>query len=59
MTDEELIEYLERDQLNSGTELPVPRAPLSRAAGTALWTLRAFALVVSAMVVYAFVYQVG
>ncbi len=59
MTDEQLIEFLEHDQLNSDTDLPVPRAPLGRAAATALWTLRAVALILSAMVVYAFVYQVS
>lgn len=59
MTNEELVEFLEHDQLNCDTDLPVPRRPLGRRTSTALWTLRAFAVIVSAMVIYAFVYQVS
>ena len=41
------------------TSQPLPRAALSRRAALALWALRAFVLVVSAMVIYAFVEQLG
>jgi hypothetical protein len=57
MTDEELIAYLERDQLVADKEHPVPRAPLSANATRALWALRIFVLVVSAMVIYTFAAQ--
>jgi hypothetical protein len=60
MTDrerEELVMYLERDQLASDTGRPVPRARLSRGVTVGLWALRVFALVVSAMVVYTFIVQ--
>jgi hypothetical protein len=56
---EELIEYLERDQLVSGTMVPVAPARLSGHARAGLWALRVFAVVVSAMVVYTFVAQLG
>ena len=62
MTDrerEELVMYLERDQLVSDRGRPVPRARLSRRVEAGLWALRAFALVVSAMVVYTFIAQLG
>jgi hypothetical protein len=52
---EELIMHLEPDQLVVETFRPVERAHLSSAARTALWTLRIFALVVSLMVLYAFI----
>jgi hypothetical protein len=60
MTDrerEELVMYLERDQLASDRGQPVPRADLSRGVNVGLWALRVFALVVSAMVVYTFIAQ--
>jgi len=62
MTDrerEELVMYLERDQLVSDKRRPVPRARLSSRVEMALWALRVFALVVSAMVVYTFIVQLG
>ena len=52
---EELIMDLEPDQLVVETFRPVERAHLSGATRTALWTLRIFALVVSLMVLYAFI----
>jgi hypothetical protein len=52
-----LAGFLEPDQLVSGRQRPVPRARLSRRAGAALWALRVFVIVVSAMVIYAFVAQ--
>jgi hypothetical protein len=53
--EEELIMHLERDQFVAETSRPVPRAVLGRGAVAALWALRVFALVVSAMVVYTFI----
>ncbi len=52
---QELVMYLESDQLVSDKGRPVPRAELSRGTSAALWALRVFALVVSAMVVYTFI----
>jgi hypothetical protein len=60
MTDEErqeLIEYLERDQLVADKRRPVSRAQLSRAASVSLWALRVFVVVVSVMVIYTFIAQ--
>ncbi len=60
MTDrerEELVMYLERDQLVSDTGRPVSPAQLSRRVKVGLWALRVFALVVSAMVLYTFIAQ--
>lgn len=57
--DEELVEFLEPDQLVSDKLIPVPRAALSHRATVALWALRAFVLVVSAMVIYTFFVQLG
>ena len=53
----DLQSYLEPDQLVAGTERPVPRAQLSRRAVAALWALRIFVIVLSAMVIYTFVAQ--
>ena len=58
-TDDELIMVLERDQLVVDKARPVPRARLSARANAALWALRVFVVVVSAMVIYTFVSQVG
>jgi hypothetical protein len=52
---EELIMNLEPDQLVFETFRPVPRAHLSRRAVIGLWALRAFSIVVSLMVIYAFI----
>ena len=49
--------FLERDQLVSDRSIPVPPARLSRRARAALWLLRIFALIVTFMVIYAFVSQ--
>jgi hypothetical protein len=57
--DEILPNYLEADQLAAETSRPVPRADLSSRAVVALWGLRVFAVVMSAMVVYVFVSQLG
>jgi 4-hydroxybenzoate polyprenyltransferase len=56
---EEFVMFLERDQLVADTSRPLPRARLSRRAAAGLWVLRVFAIVVSAMVVYTFVSQLG
>jgi len=55
--DEELIMFLERDQFVSDRSKPVARAHLGRGASHALWALRIFVLVVSAMVIYTFIAQ--
>ncbi len=52
-----LHSYLEPDQVVAGTERPVPRAQLSKRAVAALWALRIFVIVLSAMVIYTFVAQ--
>ncbi len=60
MTDEErqdLIEYLESDQLVADKRRPVARARLSPTANLALWALRVFVIVVSVMVIYTFIAQ--
>jgi hypothetical protein len=56
--EQQLVMFLERDQLIADTSRPVPRAPLSRRVRAALWALRVFVVVVSAMVIYTFVSQV-
>ena len=56
---EELIAYLESDQLVQERSHPVPRAKLSRRRRRMLWALRVVGLVLSAMVVYTFVAQLG
>jgi hypothetical protein len=52
--DQELVMFLERDQLTAGTSVPVHRARWSRRATIALWVLRVFIILVGAMVVYTF-----
>ncbi len=56
---EQLIGFLERDQLVSDKRRPVPRARLGVRASVLLWILRIFVLVVSAMVIYTFVAQLN
>ena len=56
---EEMVMYLERDQLVADKTRPVPRARLSRRVSAALWAFRVFVVVMSAMVVYTFVSQLG
>jgi len=55
----ELIAHLEPDQFVAETSRPVPRATLGPRSVFALWALRAFAIVVSLMVIYAFVEQLS
>jgi len=54
---QELVMFLERDQLVFDTSRPVGRLELSRRMSIALWALRVFVVVVSAMVIYTFVSQ--
>lgn len=55
--EDELIGHLERDQYVAVASLPVARARLSHRTHVALWALRVFAMLVSAMVIYTFVTQ--
>ena len=57
--DRVLPNYLEADQLAAETSRPVPRAVLTRRTRMALWALRVFVVVMSAMVIYVFVSQLG
>jgi len=52
---EQLIEYLEPDQLVVETFRPVTRAALTGNAAAGLWALRVFVVLVSLMVIYTFV----
>jgi len=52
--EQELVMFLERDQLDADTSVPVPQAQLSRRANAALWALRVFVILVSIMVIYTF-----
>ena len=56
---EELIAYLEADQLVAERARPLPEATLGRGASAGLWALRIFVLVLSAMVIYTFVAQLS
>jgi len=53
--EDELILHLERDQFVAETSRPVPRARLSTRTTVALWALRVFCVLVSMMVIYAFI----
>ena len=52
--DQELVMFLERDQLMADTSIPLPRATLSNRAKTGLWALRIFVILISIMVIYTF-----
>ena len=56
---EQLVEYLESDQLVEERARPVPQARLSRPAAAGLWALRVFAIIMALMVIYTFVAQLG
>ena len=56
---EELIEYLESDQLVQERSRPVERRQLGPRAAALLWALRIFVIVVGAMVIYTFFAQLG
>ena len=49
--------FLEPDQLDLHTSVPVPRALLSKRARAGLWALRVFVILVSIMVIYTFASQ--
>lgn len=53
--DDELIQALEPDQLVAATSKPLPRYQLSHTANMALWLLRIFVLLMTALVIYTFV----
>lgn len=57
MSEEELVGFLERDQLVADRSRPVPRVHLGPRAAAGLWILRVFALIVTGLVVYTFVSQ--
>ena len=56
---EELVEYLESDQLAQERARPLSRAQLSERATAGLWALRVLAVVLAAMVIYTFFSQLG
>jgi hypothetical protein len=51
---EQLVEYLESDQLVEERARPLGPARLSDPAAAGLWVLRVFAIVMAAMVIYTF-----
>lgn len=59
MTEHDPLTYLEPAQLVSEGARPVPRARLSRRMAVGLWMLRVAVVVLSAMVVYTFIAQLG
>jgi hypothetical protein len=52
---EELVGYLERDQLEDAMDQRLPPARLGRWSRVGLWALRVFVAVVGAMVIYTFI----
>lgn len=52
--EQEMVMFLERDQLSVDRRAPLPRARLRPGARVGLWVLRVFTLVVSSMVLYTF-----
>jgi hypothetical protein len=56
---EELIEYLESDQLVEQRAQPVGRRPLTPRLAAALWSLRVFVITVGVMVIYTFFAQLN
>jgi hypothetical protein len=52
---EQLIAYLEPDQLALDKAAPLPRARLRRGTSALLWTLRIAVTVLGAMVIYTFI----
>lgn len=55
--DEQMVMFLERDQLVSDRRRPLPPADIGRRAEVALWALRIFVLIVGLMVIYTFLAQ--
>ena len=56
---EELIEFLEADQLVKERARPLGRRVLDRRVAVALWVLRVFVIVVGVMVIYTFFARLG
>jgi hypothetical protein len=56
---EELIEFLEADQLVTERSRPLERRILDRRVAVALWALRVFVIVVGVMVIYTFFARLG
>jgi hypothetical protein len=54
---EELVLFLEPDQLTADTSIPVARAHLNNRTNTLLWALRIFSILLSGMVIYTFAAQ--
>lgn len=54
---EEMVGFLERDQLVADRQRPLMRASLSTRSQAVLWSLRIFVLIVGAMVIYTFCAQ--
>ncbi|HEY5388228.1 MAG TPA: hypothetical protein VIL79_10040 [Thermoleophilia bacterium] len=52
---EELVGYLERDQLEEAMDTRLPPAQLGRWSRVGLWALRVFVIAVGAMVIYTFI----
>ena len=57
--EEDLVDFLEPDQLAVDRSRPVPRYPLAARTRVLLWVLRVFVLVVGAMVIYTFFAQLS
>jgi hypothetical protein len=55
--DNDLVGYLERDQLEESMHRPAPPKYLGTSARIGLWLLRIFVIVISVMVIYTFVVQ--
>jgi hypothetical protein len=55
--EEEMVMFLERDQLVADRQRPLPSANMGTRSHVALWTLRIFVLIVGAMVIYTFCAQ--
>lgn len=56
---EELVEFLETDQLVDARARPLQRRVLSPRVAIALWSLRVFVIVVGVMVIYTFFARLG
>jgi hypothetical protein len=56
---EELVEFLESDQLVTARSRPLGRRVLDRRVTIALWALRVFVVVVGVMVIYTFFARLG
>jgi hypothetical protein len=57
--EEDLVMFLERDQLVADRRRPLPPANIGRRAQVALWALRIFVLLVGLMVIFTFCAQLN